>query len=371
MSLLMSKLLGQVYREGATDTPAAGSPPAATTPAATPPAPVIPQTATEPGSAPDKLPPPGLSDEAMAGLLDETPDAPEEPTAAPPKPGSTPPVPAGQQPVVPPVVPPVAAPTTPPATPQVPPPVAGQPPAAVVPPVATPPAATPPAAVTPPVATPPAPVAPVQSQAEIQAAQQARRQEYVTQVQKGYTFTEQEALELNANPAAALPKLAAKMHVDMLESAVHGIMMQVPQVLENLLVQRETTRRNEDEFYAAWPMIDRKNPEHRAAVNGILGALVQRNPSIARAEAMKQTGAAALVALGIPYAPPAAAPQAPVVPGQPQVPVAPPAAAAPPAIPPVVGFTPAVPGAGGQGLPGRAGEENPFSKMSREFEEDI
>lgn len=360
------KLLEPLMAPADGDGTPAGAVGAASTPPSTPAsAPATPPASgvavgTEPGTAPDKLPPPGLSDEAMAGLMDDTPDVPDAPAAAPqPKPGSTPPVPAGQTPATPPVTPPVT--TTPPTPPQVPPVATPQTPPAVPPT----PAVTAVAPETPP-ATPPQPVVPQQSPQEIQAQQAARRQEYVTQVEKGYSFDEATALEVNANPAAILPKLAAKMHVDMLESAIHGIMMQVPQVLENLLVQRETTRRNEDEFYAAWPMIDRTKPEHRATVNGILSAIVQRNPSISRQEAMKQAGAATLVTLGIPYTAPAQA-TPPVSAGQPQVPSAP----AAPVVPPVVGFTPALPGVGGQGIPGRQGEENPFSKMAREFDEEI
>lgn len=341
--------------------PAGGTtPPAVTTAPSAPPATqsVAPtQPSPESGPATDKLPPPGLSDEAMAGLLDDSVSG--EPGDVPQKASvPTPPV-APTTPAAPSVSPQTKPPVVPPATPQVPPVAAPQTPAAPV----TPPAAAP---AQPPTTPPQPPVAPQQSPQEIQAAQAARRQEYVTQVEKGYSFDEKTALEVNANPAAILPKLAAKMHVDMLESAIHGIMMQLPQVVEGYMTQRETTRRNEDEFYKSWPMIDRANPEHRSTVNGILSAIVQRNPSISRAEAMKQAGAATLVALGIPYTLPQSAPETPTVPGQPQV--APRASDL--AVPPV-GFSPALPGAGGQGLPGRAIEENPFSKMSREFEEDI
>lgn len=345
MNVLLMKLLGQGLAMPPEDGVSAG---AAAAPVAAPvAAPSVPDGGTP---APDTAP--SISEKDMTALLndddivgDPAPAVAPAPPAAPP--GVAPPAvpPVVQAPAVPPQVPPVAQ---PPAAPSV-------TPAAPVAPVAPAAPATPEA----PAAAPTTPAAPTPESLEAQRAQSlARRTEYVKQLETAYAMPEKDALEFAANPAAGLPKLAAKLHVDVLESAIHGIMMQMPQVIEGFMQRREATAKNESEFYGTWPMLDKGNAQHRGTVESLMRAIVQGNPGIKRVDAIKQVGAAALVALGIPYDAPrvAAAPIAPAA----------------PVIPPVAGFSPALPGVGGLGVPGApAGSSNPFENLSREFEEDV
>lgn len=340
MNPTLAALMGRLYQappeDGIAPPAAASTPPVAT-----------PVTAPDPGAAPQDTPgEPGISEKDMTALLDDTDidsgQLKERGTSPvePPSPKPTTPVP--------PVVPPVAAPSS------VVPPVA--PP---IPPVVTP-AAVAPVAVAPEAPSVTQPVVPVKTPEVVAQEQTVRRQEYVKQVQGSYAISEKDAIDFNANPAAKLPEIAAKLHVDVLESAVHGVMMQMPQVVEAFLLRREATQKAENAFYESWPMLDRNNAAHKATVNSLMAAIVQRNPNITRADATKQAGAAALVALGIPYTAQAAA----AIPAVPQPAVI--------AQPPGAGFQPMAPGVGGSGLPGvQSQDANPFTALSREFEEDI
>lgn len=359
MNQLLYRLLGQGLGMPPDD-PAPGAAPAAP---ASPAAPAASLAAAPAAAPPDTGKPasegtPGISEKEMTALLDDSehddilPDA-GTGTSEDPKPVVS---------AVPPVQQPAGAPASPPQVPPVQPPAAAPPvvsPAPVVPgqPVAAAPVVAPPTApVTPP------PAAPAPSPETVRAEQVARRTEYAKTLETLYAMPEKDALDFNANPGAALPKMAAKLHIEVLESAIHGIMMQLPQVVEGYMTKRENTARAENEFYSTWPMLDKANPQHKQTVNSLMHAIVAGNPNITRAEAIKQAGAASLVALGIPYD----APRIPV-PGQP-----PAGAAVLPAAPPAATpFAPALPGVGGMGVPGAKPGGNPFEQLSREFDEEI
>lgn len=174
-----------------------------------------------------------------------------------------------------------------------------------------------------------------------------RRDDFVVQLEKAYAFPDDKKVEVNADPALFLPKMAAQLHLQVLESAVNGLATTIPDLVEQVLQRRENTARTEGEFYTMWPQLDRQNKAHTDAARALLGTIVANNPGIKRVDAMKQAGAAALVALGIPLE---------------KLPVAP---VAPPT------FSPAAPGANGAPTPGRVVDTNPFTALSRELEEDL
>ena len=223
-------------------------------------------------------------------------------------------------------------------------------------PVATPPQPAAPAAQPPAQPTEPAPAAATPAQPAVppeqtpearRAVEQQRREVFTQQLEKQYEVPEAQRAEINVNPAALLPKLAARLHVEVLEATTQGLAAVIPQIVEQVIERRNSTMEAERAFYSAWPQLKRDNPQHHQTVQNLLGTIVAMNPRISRQDAIKQAGAAALVALGIPYdqSPP------------------------PPTSPPV--FQAAAPGAGGHVVPGSTPDTNPFSKLSREFEEEI
>lgn len=310
--------------------------PGAATPDAPPVEPAAPAAPAAPGS--EKTP---ATAEALESHINELlAEDDEHAGRSPATPVTTTPAthvaPAPSAPVAPtsPVAAPVAAPVAPvPVTPQ---PAAAQPPAA--PPPDTPPVAAPPVQ----------PAAPVDQEAQRVEAQK-RREVFTQMLEKQYEVPEAQRDEVNTNPSVLLPKLAARLHLEVLEAATQGLAAVIPQIVAQVIERRNASEQNERDFYTVWPQLKRENPQHHQTVQTLLGTIISMNPRISKADAIKQAGASALVALGIPY-------------DQPSAPAAPPQ-------PPT--FSAASPGAGGMGTPGAPANENPFSKLSREFEEDL
>lgn len=301
-------------------------------------------SSNQPGSAPTPATAEALEshiDELLADDAEHNGATPATPVVTTPASHVTPPPSAPVAPTSPVATPPAeppAAPATPPQAPTAP-VTPGQPPAQPAAPV------TPPVTPAPP-AQPPAPPA----DPEVRRAEAQRRREAFTQsLEKAYEVPETERERINLNPSMELPKLAAKLHVSVLEAATEGLAAVIPQIVEQVIQRRETASSNERDFYAAWPQLDRSNPKHHQTVQTLLGTIVSMNPQISKADAIKQAGAAALVALGVPYE------KAPTQPSAPPT------------------FAAAAPGAGGPAVPAVPGapDKNPFSQLSREFEEDL
>lgn len=89
-----------------------------------------------------------------------------------------------------------------------------------------------------------------------------------------------------------LASLAAEQHVNLLESVVPAIMMQLPQVFEGIMQQREMVRQREQTFYGAWP----KLKGHEGTVTKILSAYLNGNPQVKFEDAVREVGAMAMVA---------------------------------------------------------------------------
>lgn len=296
-------------------------------------APASPDAPTTPEPAPEAT---GLSEKDINDLIDhgdiDKGDSPDSPVLVQPA-SPTPPI-------APIVEPPVAAPVAAPVAPI--PPVAATPPQApVTPPAAAVPPVVAPVAPTPPVATPPV----TSPEVEVAAAKK-RRDDFAVSLEKAYAFPEDKVAEVNLNPAAHLPKMAAQLHLQVLESATSGLAAILPQLIEQVIDRRDTVSKTENEFYAMWPQLDKANASHESTARNLLSTIVSTKPGISKVDAMKQAGAATLLALGIPYekapAPPPAAPT----------------------------FSAGAPGANGP-TPGRAVVQNPFEQLSRELEEDL
>ena len=115
---------------------------------------------------------------------------------------------------------------------------AAEPPKADIPPVATPPASQP---ATPPSETPatpavtPEPQAPVQTPAEYQAWRDGK----VKELEGMYAIDEDSAAALLTEPEVVLPKLAAKVHMEVLENAMRAMQAMVPVMMQQVTQHTE------------------------------------------------------------------------------------------------------------------------------------
>lgn len=265
----------------------------------------------------------------------------ETPPAAPVEPAA--PAPATPAAPVAPAVPePAAAPQ--PVTPAVQP---SAPVAPVTPPVAAPVAAPP--------VEPQAPVEPVQPVAPQET--EAQRNERLTtervkltgELERLYAIPEAELESYRESPETYLPKLAAKLHVEVLTAVANGIYAQMPALVQGVLQQQTQQKTYEEQFFTRWSKLN--TPDLRPKVLEMVSRYRQMNPTASFETLREEVGAMAHVRYRVPYEE-----------QQPQAP------AAAPVTTPVTPARPFVPaGAGGASAPAAPADTNPFTQLANEF----
>lgn len=178
----------------------------------------------------------------------------------------------------------------------------------------------------------------------VQAPAKDWRADYETRLMKAYGMSEDEGTELIRNPHEVLPKLAARLHLDVTEAVFRGIEAILPQRVAEVLSERTQQETVEKAFYTDWPQLNK--PEYRQLVGNMQRLHKQQFPKATQEAFVKEVGAAAMVALRLPMD--EAAPAAPVV-NRP--------------------FTPAQPGGGAPGN-SRVNSSNVFESLSEEFLQD-
>lgn len=239
----------------------------------------------------------GLEDEPTPSVEPAAPAA--QPTAAPVAPAKTPSEPAAT---------PAAAPAATPAA-------TAQP--AVAPEAAPVPAAAPPAAQ--PASEQPAPT---QAAPAAQDYVAQRRQQVDRLAAETYKLSDEDAEALDTTPSKALPRLAAQLHMQVLESAVAAVAQYLPRLIEEHSANKTASQKLEDKFTSMFPALK----DHMEKVVPIARAYRQLNPTEEIDKVMKAVGEIAHNTLGIareaaaPAATPTAAPRAqPLPPFQPPV----------------------------------------------------
>jgi DNA polymerase III subunit gamma/tau len=181
-------------------------------------------------------------------------------------------------------------------------PVSPAPPAAqATPPVqATPPAQEQPAA---PAATPPAATEPPNSL-------EAHRAKAIPELEKLYALAPEELEEFRVTPETALPKLAAKLHFEVVMSAYQAVRNQLPELVGGFMSHQQEVQKANDSFFTKWP--DLKDPSHLDQVKGAIKAYKAANPNASREQIINGAGAMVMISLGKnPFA--SAAPTPPAV----------------------------------------------------------
>ena len=215
---------------------------------------------------------------------------------------------------------------TPPATPPVVPPA---PPAAEIPPQ---PAAQ------------PTPAQPGQPPADYQAWRQTRETELASTL---YVINDADAQALLTEPETVLPRMAARMHMEVMESTMRALQSVLPQAIQGYTQHEQANTQAKQFFSGVNP--DLANPAYEPYILQFGEVYRKVNPSAGPEEAARAIGSLVRSALGI------AAPQQGVTP--------------PPAMqvsqqPAPVPFTPARGSGTGSAAPAPA---NPFAQLANEF----
>lgn len=184
------------------------------------------------------------------------------------------------------------------------------------------------------------------------------RQEYVNSLAPQYQLTDEQAAALVTAPNTVLPQLAANLEANVVDrmSAMFGQIIQqhVPQMINQVVEQRQAGEQGETEFFSQWEEL----LPHKEQVMQIANTYRQFNPQVSKEEAFKAIGMQAWMMLGLDVGVLAAkmgGQQAPAVPQ-----------AEPPA-PSPVGYTPAAPTPPSAPAPA---DPNPLTSYFTEIGED-
>src|SRR5438128_9205999 len=108
-----------------------------------------------------------------------------------------------------------------------------------------------------------------------------------------YNLDEKAVEELNANPAAYIPKAMARVYMDSISAAFQQFSNYLPRMLDQVIQQRNATNASEQAFFNAWPDLADK----RDVVLRLGRAYRNSNPSATQEDFIKEVGAQAMVAL--------------------------------------------------------------------------
>lgn len=108
-----------------------------------------------------------------------------------------------------------------------------------------------------------------------------------------YRLTEEDVTALNENPAAYIPKAMSRVYLDCISASFQQFVNYLPRMVNQVLEMKEATKKQEDQFFAAWPDLK----EHRDTVLRLGVAYRQSNPAASTEDFVNEVGAQSMVAL--------------------------------------------------------------------------
>lgn len=149
-----------------------------------------------------------------------------------------------------------------------------------------------------PVVAPPAvpPVAaPVAPTVDVVAQTAVAKQQFIAKMVEQYQMSDADAVAFEAAPAATMAKMAANLHVQVLENVMKNVNDQMPGMINRQTVATTTSQANEDAFLESWPELK----DHQAKVAEVAQQYRALHPNSSRDEAIKSVGFNTLLALGV------------------------------------------------------------------------
>ena len=137
------------------------------------------------------------------------------------------------------------------------------------------------------------PAAPAHDSAAALAAETAYRE----QLEATYRFDEETALQLQTEPEKVLPKLAAKLHMDVMQNVLSQVQSMLPQQLATVTDRMSKEREAENAFYTAYP--DLKDHKDIVLQVGAMFRKLPGNEKIVGQAAIDRIGQMARYSLGL------------------------------------------------------------------------
>lgn len=140
----------------------------------------------------------------------------------------------------------------------------------------------------------PIPQQTVEQQAEARAA---RTTELETNLEARFNISSEEALQLVTDPGKAFPKLQARMFTDMWIAVEQLIDQRLPSVIESTTRTMKVRDEKVNDFFAAWPKLDRK--KHGQQVSDVSRVYAQVKTNATEAEVIQHVGMQVMMMNGI------------------------------------------------------------------------
>lgn len=141
-----------------------------------------------------------------------------------------------------------------------------------------------------------------QQLAQQQTLRSAQRQQAIDNLAQSYKLEAADAEAFDVNPSEVLPKLAARLHVAVLEQVMPLVAQMIPQQVQQVQTESNSAREVKDSFFRDYPELK----EHEAQVTQFAMVWRQMNPDVPLDKAKKAIGDHMRIALGLHN--PAAAP---------------------------------------------------------------
>jgi len=124
------------------------------------------------------------------------------------------------------------------------------------------------------------------------------REKALVEVEQQFQLTEDEADDLVSDPNSVLPKMMAKVYLDLFTSVMQGMQQQLPNMITNVVKSEEQVVARKTAFYDAWPQLNKA--EHLETIRRVGATYAQMNPKATQEDFIKEVGAQAWVALRLP-----------------------------------------------------------------------
>lgn len=140
---------------------------------------------------------------------------------------------------------------------------------------------------------------PTKTPEEMQKEFAAARNQVMEQLEKTFALDEETADKFLTAPQEVVPKLAARLFLDVYESVMRGMHQSVPAMMQASQAYESKAQKAETDFYGKWPML--KNEQYQKTVLELGSAYRRANPNASTEDFITNVGAAAVVALRLPY----------------------------------------------------------------------
>lgn len=134
-----------------------------------------------------------------------------------------------------------------------------------------------------------------EQQAELTRQWQEYQAKQQQELENFYAIDEESALALATEPEKVLPKLAAQLHMSVMQQVQAQIVQQMPQLLTGVQDRNVRETKAKDEFFSAWPEL--KGKEQEVLQMGVM--FRQLNPKATPQEAVARIGEMTMNALGL------------------------------------------------------------------------